>query len=227
MRCLIVDDDEMSRNVLTAMCGRLEDITLVKACASSTEAMSVLQQHVVDLILLDVEMPGLSGLEFVRSLSTLPQVILTTGKMEYAVEAFDLKVTDYLLKPLTFPRFVKAIDRARQLNKAPVQSTSEEIYVKSDGRLIRLELNDISYIESLGDYVIFHRGVQEQFIVHSTLKNINEKIRHHKFIRIHRSYIVNLSKIVDIQETNLVVDGKILPISRAHRSALFKEIMTL
>lgn len=227
MRCLIVDDDEISRNVLTAMVARLEDLTLIKACASSTEAMAVLQQQVVDLILLDVEMPGLSGLEFVRSLSTLPQVILTTGKMEYAVEAFDLKVTDYLLKPLTFPQFVKAIDRARQLNKAPVQHTSEEIYVKSDGRLIRLELNDISYIESLGDYVIFHRGTQEQFIVHSTLKNIDEKIRHHKFIRIHRSYIVNLSKIVDIQETNLVVDGKVLPISRAHRNTLFKEIMTL
>lgn len=227
MRCLIVDDDEMSRNVLTAMCARLEDIILVKACASSTEAMAVLQKQVVDLILLDVEMPGLSGLEFVRSLSTLPQVILTTGKMEYAVEAFDLKVTDYLLKPLTFPRFVKAIDRARQLNKAPVQNTSEEIYVKSDGRLIRLGLNEISYIESLGDYVIFHRGALEQFIVHSTLKNIDEKIRHHKFIRIHRSYIVNLSKIVDIQETNLVVDGKVLPISRAHRNTLFKEIMTL
>jgi DNA-binding LytR/AlgR family response regulator len=227
MRCLIVDDDEMSRNVLAAMCGRLEDITLVKACASSTEAMATLQQNVVDLILLDVEMPGLSGLEFVRSLSTLPQVILTTGKVEYAVEAFDLKVTDYLLKPLTFPRFVKAIDRARQLNKAPVQHTSDEIYVKADGRLIRLELPEISYIESLGDYVIFHRGTQEQFIVHSTLKNIDEKIRHHKFIRIHRSYIVNLSKIVDIQETNLVVDGKVLPISRAHRNSLFKEIMTL
>lgn len=161
MRCLIVDDDEMSRNVLTAMCARLEDIILVKACASSTEAMAVLQQQAVDLILLDVEMPGLSGLEFVRSLSTLPQVILTTGKMEYAIEAFDLKVTDYLLKPLTFPRFVKAIDRARQLNKAPVQNTSEEIYVKSDGRLIRLGLNEISYIESLGDYVIFHRGALE------------------------------------------------------------------
>ena len=229
MKCLIVDDDKMARVSLETMCNKVEDLVIVKSCESGVEAIQLLNNEEVDLIFLDIEMPDLSGIDIVRTVRDLPQVVFITSRKEYALEAFDFQVADYLTKPLQFPRFVKALERVRKLRslKSVAKDTLDEIFVKVDGKLIRLPLNDIIYVESIGDYVIFHTEKKEKFIVHSTLKNIDEKITDKRFLKIHRSYIVNLTKIVDIEEGNLVVRDKVLPVSRAHRPVLMRHIKTI
>lgn len=227
MRCLIVDDDEMSRKLLAAMCAQLEDIEIVSVCENAMQALPLLEKEEIDLIFLDVEMPEMTGLDMVKNVTRLPQIIFVTSKQEYAVEAFEHRVTDYIQKPVQFPRLVKAIDRAREVKGKRLTDDSNELYVRVDGKLVRLDLKEVLYIESIGDYVIFHTEKKEKFIVHSTLKNIDDKITNPKFLKVHRSFIVNLSKIIDIQETNLVIKDKVIPISRAHRPVLMNHIKTL
>lgn len=227
MRCLIVDDDEMARKSLEIMCQKIENLTVVGMCENGLEALNFLNSEEVDLVLLDIEMPELSGMELVRMKPDIPQVIFTTSLKDYALEAFEYRVTDYLHKPITFSRLIKAVDKARLAHEKSLASNMDEVYVKVDGRFVRLDLSNILYIESIGDYVVFHTEQKEKFIVHSTLKNIDAKISNGKFLKIHRSFIVNLSKIVDIEETNLVIADKVIPISRAHRPALMSHIKTL
>jgi DNA-binding LytR/AlgR family response regulator len=227
MRCLIVDDDEMSRKLLVTMCAQLEDIEIVSVCENAMQALPLLEKEEIDLIFLDVEMPEMTGLDMVKNVTRLPQIIFVTSKQEYAVEAFEHRVTDYIQKPVQFPRLVKAIDRAREVKGKRLTDDSNELYVRVDGKLVRLDLKEVLYIESIGDYVIFHTEKKEKFIVHSTLKNIDDKITNPKFLKVHRSFIVNLSKIIDIQETNLVIKDKVIPISRAHRPVLMNHIKTL
>lgn len=227
MRCLIVDDEEMSRKILESLCRQIEDLTIVAICESALQAINILQKEEIDLMFLDIEMPDMTGLELVKSVNQLPQIIFTTSKSEYAVEAFEHRVTDYIQKPVQMSRLLKAIDRAREIKRKPAAKEMEEIYVKVDGKLVRLALSEILYIESIGDYVIFHTEKKEKFIVHSTLKNIDDKISSSRFLKVHRSFIVNLSKIIDIQETNLVIKDKVIPISRAHRPVLMNHIKTL
>ncbi len=227
MRCLIVDDDEIARKSMEMMCSKIEGITVAGVCENGVEAVNFLRKEEVDLILLDIEMPELSGMELVKTVPDLPQVIFTTSLKDYAIEAFEYKVTDYLHKPITFSRFLKSIERAREVHGKRNTRTAEEIFVKADGRFVRLELRDILYIESVGDYVVFHTEKKEKLMVHSTLKNIDARINNSKFLKVHRSYIVNLSKIVDIEESTLVIKDKVIPISRAHRPILMNHIKTL
>ena len=169
------------------------------------DALKMIKSVDVDVLLLDIQMPDFSGLDLIKSLEKKPQIILTTGHAEYAVEAFEHRVTDFLTKPVELPRLLKALDHARQ-NLASANGSEEmsELFIKVDGRYVRLDLEDVLYVESLGDYVTF-RTSKEKYIVHSTLKNIDDKIKNSKFLKVHRSYIVNLSKVVDIEETNMVI----------------------
>ncbi len=227
LKCLIIDDDAMSSQMLDEMCKRVTNLTVERICQTATEAFNFLKQETIDLIFLDIELPDMSGLEFLKQTSQLPQVIITSSKESYAFEAFNFQVIDYLQKPIQYPRFIKGIERALLLAKQKVSSTNEEIYIRTDGKLIRLLLNEIAYIESLGDYVIFHTIRKEKHIAHSTMKNIEEKINGQRFVRVHRSFIINLSKIVDIQDTNLVVFDRVIPVSRAHKNNLFSLIQTI
>jgi DNA-binding LytR/AlgR family response regulator len=227
MRCLIVDDEEMSRKVVEAMCAKLEDLEVVAVCANGVEAMNTLQREEIDVVFLDIEMPEMTGMDIVKTVAELPQIIFITSNKEYALEAFEYKVTDYLQKPITLSRFLKAVEHARDNITRKKSRTEEDIYVKVDGRLVRLDLKEVLYIESIGDYVLFHTEKKEKFIVHSTLKGIDDKIGNTRFLKVHRSFIVNLAKVVDIQEGNLVIKDKVIPISRAHRAALMSRINTL
>ncbi len=228
MKYIIVDDDEMARASLTSMCEKISDIELVGTFENGLSALECLKNNAIDLVFLDIQMPDLTGIDLVKSIENLPQIVFTTGHSEYALEAFEHQVTDFLVKPVEFPRLIKAVERARKLGGRSTAGggVMEEIYVKVDGRFVRLALEDILYIESLGDYVTF-RTDKEKFIVHSTLKNIDEKIKNPDFLKVHRSYIVNLSKVVDIEDTNLVIKDKIIPISRAHKPVLMSRIKTI
>ena len=209
------------------MCQKIDDLEVVGSFDNGLDALKMIKSVDVDVLLLDIQMPDFSGLDLIKSLEKKPQIILTTGHAEYAVEAFEHRVTDFLTKPVELPRLLKALDHARQ-NLASANGSEEmsELFIKVDGRYVRLDLEDVLYVESLGDYVTF-RTSKEKYIVHSTLKNIDDKIKNSKFLKVHRSYIVNLSKVVDIEETNMVIADKVIPVSRAHKPILMNKIKTI
>lgn len=227
MKCLIVEDDAMARASVESMCQKIDNLEVVGSYDNGLDALKVIKSEGVDVVLLDIQMPDFTGLDLIKSLEKKPQIILTTGHAEYAVEAFEHRVTDFLTKPVELPRLMKALDHARA--NLSVTSTSEEmseLFIKVDGRYVRLDLDDVLYVESLGDYVTF-RTAKDKYIVHSTLKNIDDKIKNSKFLKVHRSYIVNLSKVVDIEETNMVIGDKVIPVSRAHKPVLMNRIKTI
>ncbi|KAA3631198.1 MAG: DNA-binding response regulator [Bacteroidetes bacterium] len=226
MKCLIVDDDKLSRVSLERLCQKMDNLTVVGTCANGLEALEFLSANKIDLLFLDVEMPELTGVELLQSTSQLPLIIFISSKKEYAVEAFEYKelVVDYIPKPATMPRLLKALERVKQkLNSNESTQTKDYIFVRSDGRFVRIKLDDLLYVENVGDYVLF-KTHEEKHLVHGTLKNIAEKLQHPNFLKVHRSFIVNLSKIVDIQDNSVLIDKKIIPVSRAHRNALIDKI---
>ncbi len=243
MRCLIVDDEEMSRVHLREICKSIHDIEIVGVFDNALAAHTYLANHPVDLIFLDIEMPSCSGIEFVKNMDQIPGIIFTTAKENYAVNAFDYidKVVDYIVKPVPSMRLLKAINRFKAHNAltnngsvtgsaANSTDTSEGnsfIFVKSEKRLIRINLDELLYVETTGDYSIFKIQDGQQYVVQSSLKNIANKIRHSNFIKVHRSFIINLQKVVDIEENNLVIGRKVIPISRAHRASLMERIMPI
>lgn len=226
MKCIIVDDDEMSRTTLQMFCEKIENLEVEATFESGIEAINWLKKNDTDLVLLDIEMPDLSGMELVKTIDNLPQIIFITGHTEYALEAFEYHVTDFVPKPVTYARLMKAVDRAAELNDNVKSSTPEELFVRVDSKYVRIQLDDILFVESLGDYVKFITD-KKTYIVHSTLKNIDDKLKSDHFIKVHRSYIVNITKIVDIEETNLVIRDKVIPISRAHKQNLINRIRTI
>lgn len=226
MKCIIVDDDQMSRVSLELLCKKIDDVEVQAVFSSGIDALNWLKENETDLIFLDIEMPDLSGMDLVKSVDSLPQIVFTTSHVEYAVEAFEYRITDFLPKPIQFSRLLKTIERVEEVNNNVKRESQDEIFIRVDGRFVRLELSQILYIESLGDYVTFVTDAKK-YIVHSTLKNIDDKIRNPNFLKVHRSFIINLTKVVDIEETNLVIKDKVIPISRAHKSVLLKRIKPL
>ena len=239
MRCLIVDDEEMSRLHIQGICERIPNVEIVGIFDNALAANAYLSQHPVDLIFLDIEMPDCSGIEFVKNMDQVPGIIFTTAKENYAIKAFDFidHVVDYIVKPVASMRLLRAINRftAQRSGQEEVPPSSDAatfpnddfIFVKSEKRLVRINLDDLLYVETTGDYSIFKLQNGQQFVVQSSLKNIGTKIQHPNFIKVHRSYIVNLNKIVDIEENTLVIDRKVIPISRAHRAGLLERIMPI
>ena len=226
MNCIIVDDDEMARTSLKMLCDKITDLEVDEIFENGIDAINWLKHHSTDVVLLDIEMPDLTGMDLVKSVDNLPQIVFITGHTEYALEAFEHQVTDFVPKPVQYARLLKAIDRVKELIDNVKNEDQNEIFVREDGRYVRIHLDDIYYIESLGDYVKFITK-EKPHIVHSTLKNIDDKIQNNKFLKVHRSYIVNLTKIVDIEENNLVIKDKVIPVSRSHRSTLMNRIKTI
>jgi DNA-binding LytR/AlgR family response regulator len=224
MNSLIVDDNAIARSTLSHLASQVTDLTVICEYCNAMDAYNHLQTMDVDLLFLDIEMPEMSGLELTRNLKNKDTVIIfTTSKKEYAVEAFELNVADYLLKPVTPGRFLQAVNKAREIleskNTAEPVMTGEFIFVRDSNITRKLRIDDILYAEAMGDYVKFHT-TQKVYAIHGTLKAAEEKLPPSKFIRVHRSYIIALSKIDTIQDGGLVVDGKFLPVADAYRKAL-------
>ncbi|MFT4738028.1 MAG: two-component system response regulator LytT [Cyclobacteriaceae bacterium] len=228
MRCIIVDDDEIARVSLEMLCDKIEDLEVVKSFENGMSALGWLKTQDVDVIFLDIEMPDLSGMELVKSVDNLPQIVFTTSHSEYAIEAFEHQVTDFLPKPIQLSRLIRSVERVKELlDNVSVQEEQNQLFVRVDGKFVRIDLSEIMYIESLGDYVRFYAESGSKYIVHSTIKNIAEKITNKNFLKIHRSYVINLSKVIDIDDTNLLINDKVIPISRAHKQLLLNKIKTL
>jgi DNA-binding LytR/AlgR family response regulator len=229
MKVIIVDDDITSCSSLEYLCAKILSIEVVGVYNDAISAIQFLKNNKVDLILLDVEMPDFSGLDLVKTIPNLPYIIFTTGQKEYAADAFEYDVVDFITKPITLPRLSKSIDKVMKLQKSESMSFKESdfIFIKSEGRFVKLNIDDVLYIETLGDYVVFNLADQKRHIVYSSLKAMDQKLSNPLFVKVHRSFIVNISKIVDIEENNLVIESKVIPISRAHKQDLMLKINTI
>jgi len=225
-RCLVVDDEEFSREVVKQFIARTESLELGGECHNAEDAFVTLRKGDTDIVFLDVEMPGMSGIDLVKQLEIIPQVIMITSRQEYAVDAFNHSLTDYLVKPINYPRFLKAVDKAKQniaSDKSIVDSLKNDIYVKADSKIVRLQLNNILFIEALSDYVIINTP-EKKLIVHSTMKGMESKLPSTDFIRVHRSYIVNVNMIDTIEDTTIIMPNKNIPIGASYKSKFIEKL---
>lgn len=228
LKCILVDDDPLSLLGLEKLCERAEGLELVGSFSSVESATTFLEKEEANLIFLDIEMPFANGLTLLDKLSYLPQVIIVSGKTDFAFEAFEYEVTDYLKKPVALPRFLRAVEKARfqHSQNQTYKTYAREIYIRQEGKLIRLAYADILFFETVGDYVRI-KTCESTFLVHSTIKAIDEKIKDSRFLKVHRSYIVNLEKILEIGEHSLTIDLYNIPISRANRPVLINRLNIL
>lgn len=231
MTCLIVDDNPLARLAVRNMVQQIDDLQLVGELDNATQAFNFLQKNECDLLLLDIEMPGISGLDLVKTLEHKPLVILITSKIDYALEGYELQVVDYLLKPVSFARLLKAISHARELYQWQHQSEVERenqdfLFVRANNQMVRIDFADILYVEAMGDYVIFHTH-DKKYVVHLTMKGVEESLPPDRFLRVHRSYIVALEKIDNMVQNSLQVEKHIIPVSETYKSVLKKQMNTL
>ena len=226
--CLIVDDEPLARNLMTEYVRKVGFLKLVKACSSPLEALEILRNTPVDLLFLDVQMPGLTGIAFLKSLQKKPHVILTTAYSEYAMEGYELDVADYLLKPITFERFLKAVDKVsarlvRPQESPQVEPSADYIFVKDGTKLVKIRWDDILYVEGLKDYVTIHTP-QQKVVSLQRLKSLEEQLPSQKFMRVHNSFIISLNAIKAIQKDKVQIAEAWIPIGDTYRKA-FKEFV--
>jgi two-component system LytT family response regulator len=228
LNCIIVDDEPIARDILTTYIGKIPYLDLIASCEDPFEAMQVLNQQNIDLVILDINMPRLTGLDMLRSLKKYPAVIITSAYPEYALEGFELSVTDYLLKPFSFPRFVQATEKVVGKNQpsasAKVQTEEQEfLMVKSDKKLTRVFVNEISYVEAYGNYIFIYRD-QERIMSKQTLTQFEEQLPAGRFARIHKSYIVSLKAVKFLEGNEISIGSKKLPVGKVYRENLLKKL---
>jgi len=230
MNCIVVDDDKLSRRILEEFILKTEGLDLIYSFSSAIEAINTLKKSDdIDLIFLDIEMPEMTGIEFLNSIKMSSQVIIVSSKDRYAIEAFEYDVTDYLLKPITYTRFFKAIDKATtRFEKEKInQVGKDELFIKKNSSLVRLKYDEILWVEALENYVVFNT-FNDKYTIHFTMKAIEKKLPAHKFTRVHRSYIVNTSSILIIEDNSVIIktqDGnKPIPIGKSYKDNLMNDI---
>ncbi|MGA3015138.1 MAG: LytTR family DNA-binding domain-containing protein [Bacteroidales bacterium] len=232
IRCVAIDDENLALDLLEDNILKVPFLQLVKKCKSGMEALDVLQTEKIDLLFLDIQMPDISGIQFLKSLHHKPLVIFTTAYEKYALEGFELDVIDYLLKPYSFERFLKAVNKAQdhlsmhekkqdQPETEEISFTNQFIFVKSDYKLVKIEIPEIQYIESLKDYVKIYAG-DKPVITLSSMKAIEEKLVPPDFIRVHRSFIVNFRKIQYIHRNFVKVGEKEIPIGDNYKESFLQ-----
>ena len=228
MNALIVDDNKMARIALLELAGRIDDLTIVAECSGAFEAYNLLFSESIDLLLLDIEMPGMSGLELTKNLTQKrPVIIFITSRREYAADAFELNVVDYIIKPVTASRFIQAIDKAREIldsNQEEVKLREEEfVFIRDSNIVRRLKLDNILFAEAMGDYVKLYTA-EKFYAIHTTLKAVEERLPASRFLRVHRSYLVAIDKIDSMDAGSLIINRKPVPVADAYRSALNKRM---
>lgn len=228
LNVIIVDDEPLALDVLENYIGKVSSLNLRARCSHALEANEALRDGSVDLMFLDIQMPQLSGIDFIRTLSNPPMIALTTAFQEYALDGFDLNVLDYLVKPVAFDRFLKTVNKAQEqflLRKhANEQSGAADfMFVKADKKLIKINFDEVLYIEGLKDYVII-RMTGQRVVTLQTMKSLEETLPRHQFRRVHRSYIVSLSKVAAVDGTTVEIQEKdklkLIPIGKNYRDQL-------
>ena len=216
IKCIIVEDEKLAQNVIQSHLEKTAQLELVAICNNTLEATEILQNHQVDLIFLDIQLPGMTGLNFLRTLENPPLVILTTAYAEYALESYEFYVVDYLLKPISFERFSKAINKLIEGNllsykKYSANTPADHIYIKSSGKYYKINFADIVYIEGMKDYLKICTD-DSRLITHQTMNEMEKLLPADKFARVHKSYIVSLARIKSIYGNNIETAKFTIPI---------------
>ncbi|MEA3444679.1 MAG: LytTR family DNA-binding domain-containing protein [Bacteroidota bacterium] len=233
MNCIVIDDDSLSRKILKEFIDRTDFLDLIYSYTNAVEAINNYNNKTeIHLIFLDIEMPEMSGIDFLRSLKNAPQVIIVSSREKYALESYQYDVTDYLLKPVSYGRFFSSVERARKrMSKEKTTLTThserDEIFIKKNSSLVRLKYDNILWIEALENYVVVNT-FDEKYTIHFTMRAILSNLPENKFIRVHRSYIANIHKINMIEDNSIVIKTasgtKVIPIGKSYRDHLYGEI---
>jgi len=230
--CVIVDDEPVARAILTSFVAKIPNLELVKSCKNAMEAFDVANKQSIDIFFLDINMPDISGLSLAKSISKKSKIIFTTAHREYAIDGFNLQALDYLLKPIAFDRFLQAINKyfegvsyiGHEIKTAETFVKSDFIFVRSDRKMVKINFDEITYIESLSDYIKIHL-VANTITTRETISNIETKLPTKNFLRIHRSYIVNLKKMSSYTNEFIEIGKNAFPISRTHKENVLKKLM--
>lgn len=229
IRCLAVDDEPLALELLEDNISKVPFLQLVAACDNVVDAMKVMQKETIDLIFLDIQMPGLTGLQFIESMTEKPMIILITAYKKYALEGFNLDVMDYLVKPVSLDRFIKACNKANQFyelkshqkNSKSTSANPDYFFVNADYSLVKINFADIIYVEGLKDYLKVHlKSASRPIVTRMPMKTIEEELPADQFIRIHKSYIVSVSFITSIRKSSVFVDSLELPLGDTYRDAV-------
>jgi len=238
MRCIIIDDEATSRLVIEQLLKDHLSIELAASFDNAIDALKYLNQNKVELIFLDIHMDNFSGMDFIQTIKSPPKVIMITSDANYALQAFEYDfIVDYLQKPISPERFAKAITKLQKTesNKQPQtithipinnSNTSEELFVNIDRRLIKIQMDSILLVEAKGDYIQI-KTTNKNYTVHTTLKKIKEKLSEDTFLKVHRSFIINLNKIIDIEDNSILIGTNVIPVSRSNRPTLMKRLNLL
>ena len=229
MRCIAVDDESLALDLLEDNIRKVPFLTLVKRCKNAFEAHEVVMKENIDLMFLDIQMPGISGVQFLQSISNPPLVIFITAYEQFALQGFNLDVVDYLLKPVSFDRFLKAANKAHEFftlkNAAPSNTLSEYLFVNSEYNLVKINTRDIIYIEGLKDYIkIFIANATRPIITRLSMKSIEEKLPPDRFVRVHKSFIIAIDKIISIRKGKISINNVHVPISEHYKENLYRFI---
>lgn len=236
MNCIIIDDEATARAIIGQLCTNVPSLNVLEDFPNALQAIKYLNQNEIDLIFLDIHMPDFTGFDFIDTIKNPPKIILTTSDPNFAIQAFGYDcIVDYLVKPISPERFKKAIAKAEAIKPSVAKSKSSsqvettsgnDLYVNIDRRLIKIDIPSIYLIEAKGDY-IHVKTEDKNYTVHSTLKKIEEKLPDSLFLKIHRSYIINVDKIIDIEDNSVLIKKDVIPVSRSNRPELMKRLNLL
>jgi len=230
LKCIIIDDEELARAIVEQFCSKLDHLEIVSKFSNALDALKYINDNPVDLVFLDIHMPELNGFDFINSIKKPPHIILTTSDQNFALNAFEYKcIVDYLVKPVNLPRFIKAVAKIEVPNAQSETKRGEEtneLYVNIDRRLVKIHIPDIYLIEAKGDYINIKTETKNH-IVHATMKNIESKLPTRLFLKVHRSFIINTKKIVDIEDNSVLIKKEVIPVSRSNRPELINRLNLL
>lgn len=238
MNAIIIDDEAMAIEIIVQLATTQSKINIVETFSNAIAAIKYLNQNQVDVIFLDIHMPDFTGFDFIQTLKNLPQVIVTTSDTKFALAAFEYDcIVDYLVKPITKDRFEKAINKLKsnfgsiQIEESKKETEfnstyNEELYVNIDRRLIKIDYATVTVVEAKGDYIVI-KTEKENYKVHTTLKKIENKLPRTLFLKVHRSFIINVKKIIDIEDNSILISKWVIPVSRTNRPELMRQLNLL
>lgn len=224
MRCLIIDDEPAAREILRTYISDTDELQLIGECKDALEGRSWLKDHNINLVFLDINMPRLSGIEFLKTLTNPPKVILSTAYSEYALDGYELDVVDYLLKPFSFERFLKAVEKAER-SFSEINPNGYYISIKADGKLYRIHIDQILFAEGNGDYITVHT-TDNKITFYQTLKDFYEQLPDHQFVRVHRSYLISLSHIDYVEGNTVMIGSHSIPVSKSYKEEFLQKYTT-
>ncbi|AOW17324.1 DNA-binding response regulator [Polaribacter vadi] len=221
LKCVIVDDEPMAREIIASYIDKSPNLELLESCKNASEAIVFMQDHKADLFFLDINMPEINGLSLAKIINSKGQIIFTTAYRDYAVDGFNLNVVDYLLKPISFDRFLEAVQKVS--TPEIIKNDNDFMFVRADRKMVKIDFNSILYIESLSDYVkIF--TTEKTTVIRETISSLQEKLPAKKFIRIHRSFIISFKKIDSYTNEFIEINQKALPISRSYKESVLQKL---